>query len=99
MITEDIKARDTVGNRDYYGLNKMFKSRVVKRSKFKLYKTILKPFVIYGCEVWFESDRRMLNVCERKILRWMYGLVTDAAVSRIRRSDEFSNVSLFGQRG
>ena len=52
MITEDIKTQIMLQDRGYYVLNKMFKSRILnKRSKLKLYKTILKPIVVHGYEV------------------------------------------------
>jgi hypothetical protein len=56
----------------------------------KIYKTILKPIVIFGCEAWSvaEKDKTRLNMWERKILRKVYGPVTEQGVWRIRRNEE-----------
>jgi hypothetical protein len=49
-IGEEIKTRIAAGNRCYYGLH-LFRSRTVSRIvKIKIYKTILKPIVMFGCE-------------------------------------------------
>jgi hypothetical protein len=62
-------------------------SRIVK---IKIYKTILKPIVMFGCEAWSmtEKDKARLNTWERKILRKVYGPVTEQGVWRIRRRSE-----------
>jgi hypothetical protein len=54
-------------------------SRIVK---IKIYKTILKPTVMFGCEAWSmrEKDKTRLNMWERKILRKVYGPVTEQGV-------------------
>jgi hypothetical protein len=39
----------------YHGLEHIFKSVTMRRiSKFKIYKTMLKSVVMYGCETWPE---------------------------------------------
>jgi hypothetical protein len=50
----------------------LFKSNLVSRkSKLKLYWSVIRPIVIYGCETWVlkESIMWRLSVFERKILR------------------------------
>jgi hypothetical protein len=89
-IGEEIKMRIAAGNRCYYGLQ-LFRSRTVSRIvKIKIYKTILKPVVVFGCEAWSmtEKDKTRLNMWERKILRRVYGPVTEQGVWRIRRNEE-----------
>jgi hypothetical protein len=45
----DIKARKSAGNRCYYVLTKIMKSREISKStKVKIYR----PIVMYGCEGW-----------------------------------------------
>jgi hypothetical protein len=52
-IQEEIKARIHASNRCYFGLNKLFKSRMLsKRLKVQLYRTLIRPVVMYGCETW-----------------------------------------------
>jgi hypothetical protein len=52
-IKEEIKERITLGNKAYFANQKFLKSKLVtKRSKLKLYKTVIRPVVIYGSETW-----------------------------------------------
>ena len=51
-IEEEIQHRITLRNKAYYA-NQFFKSRLVsKKSKLKLYCSIIRPAVTYGCETW-----------------------------------------------
>jgi hypothetical protein len=63
IITSDnncdiyIKARMAAGNRSYYAMTKIMKSRDVSKStKLKIYRTIISPTVKYGCEGWTMSE-------------------------------------------
>ena len=52
-IEEEIHYRITIGNTAYYANQFFFKSRLVsKKSKLKLYWSIIRPIVTYGCEAW-----------------------------------------------
>ena len=54
----------------------LFKSNLVSRkSKLKLYWSVIRPVVVYGCETWVvkESVIQKLSVFERKILRKIFG--------------------------
>jgi hypothetical protein len=47
----DTKARMGAGNRSNYALTKIMKSQEIsKRTKQKIYRTIIRPVVMYGCE-------------------------------------------------
>jgi hypothetical protein len=48
---------------------------VSRKSKLKLYWSVIRPIVVYGCETWVleESIIQKLSVFERKILRKMFG--------------------------
>jgi hypothetical protein len=49
----DIKARKSAGNRCYYALTKIMKLREISKStKLKIYRTIIRPIVMYSCEGW-----------------------------------------------
>jgi len=53
---------------------KFFKSRLVtKVSKFKLYRTVIRPIVTYASETWVlkENIIQKLLVFERKILKYL----------------------------
>jgi hypothetical protein len=43
--------------------------------KIKIYKTIILPLVLYGCETWSLTlkEERRLRVCENRILRGIFG--------------------------
>jgi hypothetical protein len=59
----------------------VFTSKLVSRkSKLKLYWSVIRPIVVYGCETWVlkESIIQRLSVFERKILRKIFGPTKEA---------------------
>ena len=63
-IEEEIQYRITLRNKAYYANHFLFKSRLVsKKSKLKLYWSIIRPIAIYGCEVWVlkETIKKQVN--------------------------------------
>ena len=69
-LEDEIKERIAKGNGAYYANRTLFKSELVSRnSKLKLYLSIIRPTVFYGCETWVfkENVRQRLSVFERKI--------------------------------
>jgi hypothetical protein len=64
------------GNKEYYADRSIHKSRsVCKKSKLKIYRTVIRPVVTYSCETWvlIEAIKQKLLVFERKILRGIFG--------------------------
>jgi len=56
------------------------KSRALNRSsKLKIYTTLIRPVVTYGCETWTLTSRneQQLRIFERKILRENFGAEQD----------------------
>ena len=55
-----------------------------------MYKTLMKPVLMYGAETWVLSkvDELRLGVSERKILRRIYGPICEEAVWRSRNNEE-----------
>jgi hypothetical protein len=52
-IEEEIKERIALGTKAYYANLKSFKSRlVIKQSKLKLYRTVIRPIVFCASEMW-----------------------------------------------
>jgi hypothetical protein len=47
-----------------------------KNLKIKIYRTIILPFVSYGCETWslILREERRLRVFENRVLRRIFGL-------------------------
>jgi hypothetical protein len=90
----DIKARMAAGNRSYYALTKIMKSREISKStKLKIYRTIIRPKVMYSCEGWTMSKhmKEALRVWEREILRKAYGLKRDTNGWRICTNKELQD--------
>lgn len=73
---EELKVRLTKGDKAAGALSSIINSKLVSRkAKIQLYKTVLRPTVTYGCEIWKLGTVResKLLVWERKILRRIYG--------------------------
>jgi len=54
-------------------------SLLSKNIKIKIYRTIILPFVLYGCETWSLTMReeQKLRVFENRVLRRVFGLKRD----------------------
>lgn len=79
-VTDEIKKRITQANRCYYSVSKIIRSTVVSRKlKCTLYKTLIRPVVMYGSETWCltKSNENILLIFERKILRRIFGPIAD----------------------
>jgi hypothetical protein len=60
------------GNSCYYAVQTLLSCRLLSKNlKIKIYKTIVLPFVLYGCEAWSLTLREesRLRVFENRILR------------------------------
>jgi hypothetical protein len=92
----EIHARIVSGNRCYYSCGKLIKSRALNRNlKLKIYKSLIRPVVTYGCEAWTLTarDEQHLRIFERKILRKIFGPVQDKDGSwRIRMNHELNEL-------
>ena len=69
---EDIKARLGKARGAFVKLNRVWNSNsVTKKTKIKLYKTLVKPVLMYGCETWKmnEGDAQKINVFQNRCLR------------------------------
>jgi len=65
------------------------------KSKLKLYWSVIRPNVVYGCETWIlkESIIQKLYVFESKILRKIFGPTKDAnGIWRIKRNKELDEL-------
>ena len=62
-IQEEIKSRLKVGNACYYSVQNLLSSSLLtKKLKSKIYRTIILPVVLYGCETWsltLREERRL----------------------------------------
>jgi hypothetical protein len=90
-ITVEINHRILLGNRYYYGLKNLLQSRLLnKDAKYKIYKTLIRPGVLYGSESWTltKADEEKRRTFERSILRRIYVLICENVVWRIKYNDE-----------
>ena len=75
-IQEEIKCRLKLGNAYYYSMqNLLYSSFLSKTLKIKIYRTIILPIVLYGCETWSLTLRkgRRLRVFENRVVRRVFG--------------------------
>ena len=71
-IISEVKERLTAGNRSYFSLQKLLRSKNLSRGTKKIiYTTIIRPVVTYASETWTLTRKaeNLLNIWERKILR------------------------------
>ena len=69
----------------------MLKSKLIsRRSKLQIYKTLIRPIVTYGAEIWTltVAEENALRRFERKVLWKVYGPVMDNGVWRIKYNSE-----------
>jgi len=95
-LEEEIRERIAKGIKAFCANKTLFKSNLVSRkSKLKLYWSVVRPIVVYGCETWVleESIIQKLSVFERKILRKMFGPTKEAnGIWRIKTNKELDEL-------
>jgi hypothetical protein len=95
-ISSEIQTRIVSGNRFYHAYGTPMKLRALNRSsKLKIYKSLIRPVVTYGCEAWTltNRDEQNLRIFERRILRKIFGPVQNEDGSwRIRMNYELSEL-------
>ncbi|KAJ3659052.1 hypothetical protein Zmor_010761 [Zophobas morio] len=75
-MSEVIATRLSQGNRCLHSLNSILASTNISRdTKVRIYKTVIRPTVTYGSEVWVMGVEveQMIGVWERKVLRKIFG--------------------------
>jgi hypothetical protein len=58
-----------------------------KNLKIKIYRTIILPVVLYGCEIWSLTlrEKRRLRVFENRVLRRVFGPKRDEVTGEWRK--------------
>ncbi|PSN31722.1 hypothetical protein C0J52_23185 [Blattella germanica] len=56
-----------------------------KNIKLKMYKTVILPVILYGCETWTNSLREETRLFENKVLRKFFGPKRDEETGEWRR--------------
>ena len=68
-IPEEIKSRLKLGNSCYYSVQNLLSSSLLSKDlKIKIYRTIILPVFLYGCETWslILREQRRLRVFENR---------------------------------
>ena len=79
-MKEEIDARIGAASRCYFSLLDLFKKRSIsEKTKLRVYNTIIRPILLYGCETWALTKvlEKRLEVFENKILRKITGPIFD----------------------
>jgi hypothetical protein len=59
LIHEGIKSRLVLGNAHYQSVQNLLSSHLLSKNvKIRIYKTIILPVVLYGCETWSLTLRK-----------------------------------------
>ena len=75
-ILEEIKSRLRLGNACCHLVQNLLSSRLLSTNlKIKIYRTLILPVVLYGCETWKLTlrEERKLRVFENMVLRRIFG--------------------------
>ncbi|KAJ4426317.1 hypothetical protein ANN_27131 [Periplaneta americana] len=77
-----------MGNACYYSVEKLLSSSLLSKSlKVRIYKTVILPVVLYGCETWTLTlrEEQRLRVFENKVLRKIFGAKRDEVTGEWRK--------------
>lgn len=88
---QEIEARVKAASRASYSLNKLLSSKIFsRRTKLRMYKTIIRPVLLYGAEIWRidKHTERKMKVFENKILRKIFGPICEGGEWRRRKNRE-----------
>jgi hypothetical protein len=83
LIHEEIMRRLNSGNACYSSVQNLLSShQLSKNIKIRIYKSIILPVVLYGCETWSLTlrEEHTLGVFEIRVLRRMFGPKRDEVI-------------------
>jgi hypothetical protein len=104
-IQEEIKSSLKLGNACYHLVQDLLSSRLLsKNTKIKIYRNIILPVVLYGCETWSLTLREepRLRVFKNRVLRRIFGPKRDEVTREWRRlhneelNDLYSSPNIIG---
>ena len=87
-ISEEIKNNLRSGHSCYHLLQNLLSSRLLSKNlKIKIYRTIILPVVLYGCETWSLTlrEERKPRVFKNMVLRRIFGPRRDEVTGEWRR--------------
>jgi hypothetical protein len=71
-IHDEIKSRLNLGNASHYSIQNLLSSHLISKNlKIKIYKTVILPVLLYGCETWSLTlgEEHRLRVFENRVLK------------------------------
>ena len=86
-IQEEIKSRLKLGDSCYYSVQNLLSSSLLSKNlKIKIYRIIILPIVLYGCETWLLTlrEERRLRVFENRVLGSVFGPKRDEVTGKWR---------------
>jgi hypothetical protein len=94
---DEIKSRLNSGNACYHSVQSLLPSCLLSRNvKVKMYKTIILPVVLYGCETWslMLREEHRLRVSENRVQRRIFGPKRNKVVREWRKlhSEDLHNL-------
>jgi hypothetical protein len=97
LIQEEIKRRLNSGNACYHSVRNLLSSHLLSKNvKVRIYKTIILPLVLYGCETWSLTVREehKLRLSENRVLRRIFGPKRDGVTGGWRKlyNEELHNL-------
>jgi hypothetical protein len=87
-IQEEVKSRLQSGNACYYSVQNLLSSRLLSKNfKIRIYRSIILPVVLYGCETWslILKEECRLRVFENRVLRSIFGPKRDEVTGEWRK--------------
>jgi hypothetical protein len=87
-VHKEIKSRLNLGNACCYSLPSLLSFHLLSRNtKVKIYRTIILPVVLYGCETWSLTlrEEHRLRVIESRVLRRICGPKRDEVTGEWRK--------------
>ena len=87
-IQKEIKSILKLGNACYHSVQNILSSSLLSKNlKIKIYRTIILPVVLYGCETWPLTlrEEHRLRVFENRVLRRIYGSKRDGVRGQWRK--------------
>jgi hypothetical protein len=87
-MQEEINSRLNSGNACYHSVQRLLSSRPLSRNiKVKIYKTIILPAVMYGCETWSLRlrEEHRLRVIDNGVVRRTVGTKRDEVTGEWRK--------------
>jgi hypothetical protein len=91
----EIQRRIKIANKTFFSILSIPKCNDVHlRTKIHIYKTVIRPTLLYGSKTWnlSQTAANIINSFERKILQRIFGPVNEQGLLRIRRNDELKEL-------